>query len=69
MFGEWQPIETANKNLPIWAYNGEQAAMKWSEGEGWALWIWLDDTLNDVDPYPSQPTHWIPLPPPPSDGD
>lgn len=58
----WQPIGTAPKDREIWAFNGEQARMIWMEGEGYALWAWADETLGDIDPYPEQPTHWMPLP-------
>ncbi|KDD41012.1 hypothetical protein L532_4328 [Bordetella bronchiseptica OSU095] len=59
----WMPIESAPKDgTEIWAYNGEQARMKWIEGECYALWIWADDLLSDADPNPEQPTHWQPLP-------
>lgn len=71
--GEWQPIETAPKDCEVWAFNGEQGRMQWSKGyadngEGWALWIWSDETLSDIDPEPEQPTHWMPLPDAPSAG-
>jgi hypothetical protein len=59
---KWLPIETAPKDVEIWAFNGEQARMTWSAGEGWALWIWADSLLSEVDPEPTQPTHWMPLP-------
>jgi Lar family restriction alleviation protein len=60
---EWQPIETAPKDgTEVWAFNGEQARMLWSEGQEWALWVWADQLLADADPEPEQPTHWMPLP-------
>ena len=59
----WKPIATAPKDgSSIWAYNNEQGVMRWIEGEGYALWTWADTLLSDADPYPEQPTHWIPLP-------
>ncbi len=62
----WQPIETAPRDgTPVWAFNGEQAPMLYIAGEGYALWIWADQVLADVDPSPEQPTHWMPLPEPP----
>lgn len=65
---EWQPISTAPKDgTEVWAYNGEQARMRWIEGHEYALWAWADEVLCDVDPSPEQPTHWMPLPPPPKD--
>lgn len=65
----WQPIETAPKDgNAIWAYQGNnyhQCQMKWIEGEGYALWVYVDEVLSDVEASPQQPTHWMPLPPPP----
>lgn len=62
----WRPIETAPKDgTEIWAFNREQGRMKWISGRGFALWVWVDDLLSDVDPSPDSPTHWMPLPGPP----
>lgn len=59
----WQPIETAPKDgTEVWAFNGEQARMRWIEGPGYALWVWVDELLEDADPSPDQPTHWQPIP-------
>lgn len=62
---QWMTIDSAPRDGCVWAFNGEQGAMKWSEGDGWALWVWADELLSDVDPSPQQPTHWQPLPAPP----
>lgn len=63
----WQPIETAPKTgEEIWAFNGEQWRMIWISGDAYALWVHADDLLSDVEPEPNQPTHWMPLPAPPS---
>jgi len=64
---EWQPIKTAPKVGRIWAFNGDQGVMSWSEGDEWALWAWAEELLSDVDPSPVQPTHWMPLPEPPNE--
>lgn len=59
----WQPIGTAPKDGTIvWAFNGEQGRMKWVSGSNYALWIWDECTLSDIDPSPEQPSHWMPLP-------
>ena len=51
----WQPIDTAPKDgTEVWAFNGEQARMKFVEGNGFALWIWADEILMDLDPDPEQ---------------
>lgn len=64
---QWQDIESAPKDgTEIWAFNGEQARMKWISGDGYALWVYADDVLNDIDPNPEQPTHFMMLPTPPS---
>lgn len=70
----WRPIDSAPKDgSEIWAFNGEQARMKWFESdgteEGYSLWIWADELSCDVDPSPEQPTHWQPLPQPPAASD
>lgn len=63
MTQQWKPITSAPKDgSEIWAYNGEQARMRWIEGEGYALWAWAEDLLSDTDPNPEPPTHWMPLP-------
>lgn len=68
----WLPMDSAPKDgTPIWAFNGEQGVMKWIEGgtpgeDGhYALWVWQDQVLSDVDPEPDQPTAWRALPAPP----
>jgi len=63
----WKPIESARTDRVIWAFNGEQARMRWlgfDDGDG--MWIWDDETLSEIDPCPEQPTHYMPLPEPPS---
>jgi hypothetical protein len=63
---EWLPIESALRDgAEIWAFQSpehHQCLMKWVEGEGYALWIYADENLADIDPDPKQPTHWMPLP-------
>lgn len=60
---EWQLIETAPMDgTEVWAYNGEQARMKYVEDDWGEMWLWADETLSDIDPEPDQPTHWMPLP-------
>ncbi|HEU0196171.1 MAG TPA: hypothetical protein VFQ88_03015 [Nevskiaceae bacterium] len=59
----WRDIATAPKDgTAIWAFNGEQARMRWIAGDGYALWIYDDALLGDACPDPDQPTHWMPLP-------
>lgn len=59
----WQPMSAAPKDgTEIWAYNGTQGLMKWVEGDDYALWIWSDEHMSDVDPEPDQPTAWMPKP-------
>lgn len=58
----WRPIADAPRDgTEVWAFNGEQARMKWIEGEGYALWVWADPLLSDADPSPPQPSHFVPL--------
>lgn len=57
MEGEWQPIETAPKGEVVLVYSshGVDIAHFGLLYEGW-----LDENYEDIDP-----THWMPLPPPP----
>jgi hypothetical protein len=75
---EWQPIETAPKdrltNVLLWfPYDGKYP----EKCEGFCfIGIWgypgEDDDICWIDPYDcdklGDPTHWMPLPNPPSDG-
>jgi len=70
-FGEWLPIETAPKNAVVLVNdttgNGsEWCAAKHLDGVEWAGWIYDDELLNDHNPTGPEPTHWMPLPPPPT---
>lgn len=59
---EWMPIETAPKDwtrVDLW--DGEQRIPDcWFEG-----WRWWTKSGYDECPV-NDPTHWMPLPPPPS---
>lgn len=64
---EWQPIETAPKDGKIFlAFEPSFGRIILRFGEhaddGSALW---EDTLQEYWPH-YQPTHWMPLPDPPS---
>lgn len=69
---EWQPIETAPRDaeniLLFWPLDHlDSASFKrikigwWSETQ--RGWVWQDRAFRT---YSSEPTHWMPLPPPPS---
>lgn len=59
----WRPIETAPKD-------GTDILLFYREGiqvGGWdALWHWMADVGDGCTTISGQPTHWLPLPPPPS---
>ncbi len=74
---EWQPIETAPKDgthiLAHGTYQWEDyvhnqksgsVVVAWYDAEGWGVSCWV---LVNSNPYQDrcQPTHWMPLPPPP----
>lgn len=70
---KWQPIETAPKrggNVLLWDGNRiEIGSWRKDDNERGRKKRWL---LNDYDDFscgmastPIQPTHWMPLPPPP----
>lgn len=70
MFGEWRPIETAPKDgtiIDLWcihpAYKSERAADAKFKDNGWVFGF-FSEKLNTG----WYPTHWMSLPPPPSDG-
>lgn len=58
----WRPIETAPEDTEVWAFNGTQGLMKLVDIEDWRGWIWVEELMNDVDPSPEIPTHWMPKP-------
>src|SRR5689334_23209351 len=69
--GEWQPIKTAPRDIAILGYaDGDMATVKWAEGDQyykpkgyWQL------TVVGAEPEDDEwkPTHWMPLPKPPSE--
>lgn len=67
---EWQPIEMAPKDgatIAIFCYNGERwNEVFWHRGfERWAMrWAGPGGMRGVIIPD-GQPTHWMPLPPPP----
>ena len=79
---EWQPIETAPKDgtlIILWnstkglnrAYFGSWRVDSSEEHlEDSSLANWFDDSYDDFSlgysSLPLNPTHWMPLPPPPS---
>lgn len=58
----WQPIETAPRDgtqiLAFWISGNIYGAVSWDNGL--RSWIELHEDVYD-------PTHWMPLPPPPKD--
>jgi len=64
---DWQPIETAPKDGRwILAASTEYAAVKISWNFHHKDWARHGD--KDAEPVLHQPTHWLPLPAPPEDG-
>jgi hypothetical protein len=58
---EWKPIETAPKDgsdVLIWCYTGEIGVAHFDS----ATFAWWSDLSTRECP---DPTHWMPLPPPP----
>lgn len=66
---EWKPIETAPKDgTPIWLYTacGQcEGYWKYGEWEQDAIYCTYDGTGGPA--FECNPTHWMPLPPPPKD--
>lgn len=65
----WQPIETAPKNILV-IIGREGAASEqasWLEVEGASGWYSTDSFRSNYNPWRAfPPTHWMPLPAPPS---
>jgi hypothetical protein len=61
---EWQPIETAPRHDgPFLAWNGHwRGVCRYWEPAYPDDPVWVDETTEFIEP---QPTHWMPLPPPP----
>lgn len=64
-YGEWQPIATAPKNEKVlvgWLGIINMGRLRSEDGR----WI----AVNSSFPFnPEHPTHWMPLPPPPTEKD
>ena len=72
--GPWMPIETAPKETEVLVWFGPVVGVKsatYTELFGDAVWFWCV-TDGKFDPHPVRrycdpyPTHWMPLPTPPS---
>lgn len=61
---KWQPIETAPKD-------GTWLIACWTGHRGWMAMVFWDQTrakwCDVFQGYVAQPTHWMPLPPPPQE--
>ena len=56
----WQPIETAPKDALILGYEDEMMRLIFWEGEEWKV------VGASIHSWWFEPTHWMPLPEPPS---
>ena len=64
----WKPIRTApkdNSDILVWSKDAELVQQVY-----WNFYhkMWSVSTLENCPPY-APPTHWMPLPEPPKDGD
>lgn len=64
---EWMPIETAPKDgTPILVWNGDYLSMSfWNKT--YKQWPDLTDQGSEENAFDDAPTHWMPLPEPPTD--
>lgn len=67
---DWQPIETAPKmrEIILWADTSTPEFSNWKMASGFfhdgmEVWIWGGEQVRE---WAFPPTHWTPLPPPPS---
>jgi hypothetical protein len=79
---EWQPIETAPNETPVWLWDGSNIFIGErvfaDDDDGW-LWgrvawnPWYDTAAREWKSDDTEvdadyrPTHWTPLPPPPAE--
>lgn len=68
---EWKPIASAPKDgTTILLYCPDDApalvAGNFCSGNDWSGWQYADELLSDAAPGGPSPTHWMPLPQPPS---
>ena len=74
--GEWQPIETAPRDVDIlvWSerYYDRPVTAQWDDRYGWSpSWDdslvieYMSDFGTEYKALPVRPTHWMPLPEPP----
>lgn len=73
MFGEWQPIETAPKKDEFLAYDPVSGLMDVCYYESSFKRVSSCQSDGEYGPHyedfnADRATHWMPLPPPPSDG-
>ena len=70
---DWQPIETAPKDgrgILICAGSGEDRVVGEAEFSSDGAWWWANTVGENWDPIEETwgpPTHWMPLPDPPTD--
>ena len=65
---KWEPIETAPKDRDVllwWPYWSRRPTIGYWKHTRWMAENALQDSVGDSGP---QPTHWMPLPDPPTDG-
>lgn len=67
LMGDWQPIETAPRDrwILVWGPDSNVRDAAWCNVPGkFTGWV---ESLKE--PLPIKPTHWMPLPAPPTIGD
>ena len=67
---QWQPIETAPKDgrwILVWAPDHNVEKVGWCNKPEGGYWSPLLMDPFDSSPLYYKPTHWMPLPPPPSE--
>ena len=65
---KWQPIETATKDgTKVLAFFQRSKSIRVAWYREFLLdgWLWAYEADRNPDRWSDQPTHWMPLPPPP----
>ena len=69
----WRPIETAPLETDVLVFSPtdhpQVLAARQVNTEHGTWWEFCDEALCDMAPEGPQPTHWLPLPPPPTKGE
>jgi hypothetical protein len=62
---DWQPIETAPRDVSVIVY-ADDCVGEASRPDATGRWWWTNTDEHDIGVREIFPTHWMPMPPPPA---